>query len=100
MDEAGATAILRARRAGTYPRSLAELWGILPTSTMNSIAMLSGPAPGGLGNSPFARRVIFSTNQVEVIATSSVPGIPVQATTQIIVDRAINGASVSWRRLQ
>jgi general secretion pathway protein K len=103
MDQAGAAAIIRARRSGNYPRSTAELWGILPTSTLNAIAMMSpqgGPGQGGLSNSAFARRVSFSTDQVEVIATSSMPGIPVQATTQIIVDRAINGASVSWRRLQ
>ena len=115
MNREGATAILRQRRAGIYARSLNELMAMLPGSTVNSIMAQSisdqggrggggrGGGPGGqnsLQSGPFARRVTFSTDQVEILANASVPGNPVEVTSQVIVDRAINGATVSWRRVQ
>jgi type II secretory pathway component PulK len=91
MNEEGAVALMRQRRAGIFPTSYGELLAMLPASTQRSIE-----AAGTL----FRGAITFATQQVEVIATARVPGTTAHATTQIIVDRAINGAVVTWRRTE
>lgn len=88
MTPEGATAVLRQRRAGVYPRSSEEFLSILPSSTARLIQQMG------------TRGMLFSTDQVQVIAETSIPGNPVHATSEIVVERALNGATVSWRRVQ
>jgi type II secretory pathway component PulK len=88
MTPEGATSILRQRRAGVYPRNTQELLSILPGSTAKFVQQMG------------ARGLLFSTDQVQVIAETSIPGSPVHATAEIVVERALNGATVSWRRVQ
>jgi type II secretory pathway component PulK len=91
MNPEGAAALIRMRRSGTFPRSRTEVNALLPSSTLRSLQA---------AGEQFNRRVIYATDQVEVIAEASVPGTPVHASTQIIVDRALNGAVITWRRVE
>jgi general secretion pathway protein K len=99
MNPEGAATIVRQRRAGNYPRDIGDLLDMLPSSTRASIIAQGTGAPGG-PLSAFTRNVTIATEQVEVIAEASVPGSPSHSTTQIMVDRALNGAAVTWRRVE
>jgi type II secretory pathway component PulK len=87
----GVDALLRARAAGTLPRSLNELRELLPLAARYRIE---------LEQQLFVRAVAFATNEVEIESVGRVDGSPVTVRVSVVVSRSNAGAVPVWRRVE
>lgn len=85
-----AAQLVRMREAGDLPRSMAELEAMMPAAVRVSLAD---------EDDRFARRITFSTNEVEILSEGRVDGGPIRVHARVIVARSNTGAVVVWRKI-
>jgi type II secretory pathway component PulK len=88
MTPAAALEILRLRDAGTFPTSTNQLLQLIPSGAGRTLQA----ARQQLGN-----RILFRTDEVEIISDGHVEGSAVEARVRVIVVRSEQGALVVTR---
>jgi general secretion pathway protein K len=83
--------LMRRRNAGMYPNTSAELFAMLARAYR---------PPQQQALQEFNRRVSFATNEVEIVAVGRAEGSPFSAVVRTVVQRAGDGATISWRKFE
>jgi len=90
MTEGAATQIVQMREAGQFPRSTAEIEGLVPGVRSPN----DNPSA-----SRMLRMITFTTNEVEILADGRVDGSPIHVQARVVVARSNTGAVVVWQRI-